>query len=115
MGRPMGCHMMRLVGLYLLSCIVQSSSWAHSVLSPYLHLSSFSLKLCTLCAVTISLSNAFHFSPFCVENCIFQYPSPLPHPYLSSFMSSCPSIFFRQQHQVFFVCVFNITCYLIHC
>ncbi|MPC10298.1 hypothetical protein E2C01_002932 [Portunus trituberculatus] len=34
----------------------------------------FFFKLCTLCAVTTSI-NAFHFSPFCVENCISQYPS----------------------------------------
>ncbi|MPC24725.1 hypothetical protein E2C01_017819 [Portunus trituberculatus] len=46
----------------LSSCIVQGSSRAHSVLSPYLHLSNFSLKLCTLCAVTTSSFNAFHFS-----------------------------------------------------
>ncbi|MPC37901.1 hypothetical protein E2C01_031396 [Portunus trituberculatus] len=30
-------------------------------------------------------------------------------------MSSCPSIFFCQQHQVFFVYLFNIVYYLIHC
>ncbi|MPC44512.1 hypothetical protein E2C01_038185 [Portunus trituberculatus] len=32
-----------------------------SVLSPCLHLSKFSLKLCTLCSVTTSSRNAFHF------------------------------------------------------
>ncbi|MPC58112.1 hypothetical protein E2C01_052107 [Portunus trituberculatus] len=30
-------------------------------------------------------------------------------------MSSCPSIFFHQQHQVLFVYLFNIIYYLIHC
>ncbi|MPC67752.1 hypothetical protein E2C01_061935 [Portunus trituberculatus] len=30
-------------------------------------------------------------------------------------MSSCPSIFFRQQHQAFFVYLFNIIYYLIRC
>ncbi|MPC16131.1 hypothetical protein E2C01_008951 [Portunus trituberculatus] len=38
----------------------------------------------------------------------------LPHPDLL-FISSCPSIFFCQQHQVFFVYLFNISYYLIHC
>ncbi|MPC64212.1 hypothetical protein E2C01_058323 [Portunus trituberculatus] len=50
------------VCVYLPSCIVQGSSGAHSVLSPCLHLFNFSLKLCTLCVVTTSLSNGFHFS-----------------------------------------------------
>ncbi|MPC73307.1 hypothetical protein E2C01_067631 [Portunus trituberculatus] len=50
------------VCLYLPSCIVQGSSRAHSLLSPCLHLSNFSLNLCTLCAVTTSLFNVFHFS-----------------------------------------------------
>ncbi|MPC28883.1 hypothetical protein E2C01_022096 [Portunus trituberculatus] len=30
-------------------------------------------------------------------------------------MSSCPSVFLCQQHQVFFVYLFNIIYYLIHC
>ena len=32
--------------VYLPSCIIQGSSGAHSVLSPYLHLSNISLNLC---------------------------------------------------------------------
>ncbi|MPC70007.1 Fidgetin-like protein 1 [Portunus trituberculatus] len=61
--------------------------------------------------------NVLHavFPLFCVENCIF--PISFTHCLILifSFMSSCSSIFFPQQHQVFFVYLFNIIYYLIHC
>ena len=50
------------VCVYLPSCIIQGSSRAHIVLSPYLYLSNISLKFCTFAAVTISSLNLFQTS-----------------------------------------------------
>ena len=47
----------RNVCVYLPSCVVQGSSGAHSVLSPYPHISNISLNLCILVASTISSFN----------------------------------------------------------
>ncbi|MPC80486.1 Vacuolar protein sorting-associated protein 8 [Portunus trituberculatus] len=74
------------VCVYLPSCIVQGLSWAHGVLSPYLHLSSFSLNLCTLCAVIIPLSNAFHFSTILCGKLFF--PISFTHCLILIFFSS---------------------------
>ena len=61
--------------LYLPSCMIQGSSKAHSVLSPYLHISNISLKSCILVAVTTS-SILVHsrYPQFYVENCTFWCP-----------------------------------------
>ena len=49
------------VSVYLPSCILQGSSRAHYVMSPYLYLSNF-LKSCMLAASTISSLSPFHTS-----------------------------------------------------
>ncbi|MPC43660.1 hypothetical protein E2C01_037310 [Portunus trituberculatus] len=61
--------------MYLPSCVVQGSSGTHSILSPYLHISNFSLKL-----MHIMCCNSF------ITQCI-----PLFHCSRWKTVFSCPS------------------------
>ena len=58
------------VCVYLPSCIIQGSRGAHSVLSPYLHISNISLNLCILVAITTSSFNPFQVSSVHVFVCL---------------------------------------------
>ncbi|MPC31020.1 hypothetical protein E2C01_024294 [Portunus trituberculatus] len=57
-------------------------------MSPYLHISSFSLKLCTFCAVTTSSLNAFHFSTVLCGKLYFSISYTLPLPNLCMILLS---------------------------